>query len=251
MRKNLNKLMYLPLSFCLLFLSGCTVIDYVSNAFVGMIVGFFALIGVWYVFWPVMIAGFFTIGWLTSDIDNDHPIMGFLSLLIYLVIIRYSGNFDFITHIKSAPTLFAIFAALYLVGGFVHTSVRSHSEGRKLRVNYLKTRDDLMKKHNLHGMDAWLTYLSNNPDKDIVKPENKISKTKLFVWFIFWPYCAVWFLLKDIIIETLKKIHRYLSNFYNALFQKGAGEAFTDFEAAEALRNKVTENKSEQLTTEN
>ncbi len=164
---------------------------------------------------------------LFTFIDNDDGVMATGTLLAFLLLMQYFGDFKVFSYIKLQPLMAIKWALFYFSAGTLWSIAKWWFHVRNERDHYDEKKKRFLDSHDEKGPNIPTALKGRWKDIAPDKPSAAKSKDKIIRWMTFWPWSAVWTIINDPIKKLFKTIYRNIQS----LLQKIADSAFEGTEA--------------------
>lgn len=239
----MNKFIKWLFPFCCMFLlAGCSLTDAVGS-FMAEVFGYigviFTVVGLWYIFWPVIGILFFWIGYMVNDTDgcyNDHPVGLFFLLLAFFGLIQITDRLDIIGFITGGFFNFVLSVGGYLGIGLIWSIIKVYLAGRDKAKEFSKRKEDFLSKEG-NNEEAWYKLLGD-PSFHNPKPDMTTNDLPKKTWLVYWPFSLFDFFLHDFVRRFVDFIVRICKDVYRYVYEKSMGSVLAEYRIAEDIRKK-------------
>jgi hypothetical protein len=218
----------------LFLLSACGQITLGETNF---IVSFFALVGAWYLFWPITIILVLIISWCTDDNDS-HPLAAIISLSIFIFIVQGTQNIELFTFVKENIFLSFAYILAYAAIGTVWSFIKLYFHGIKIKDKHNEQKENFLR-YNNNDESKWIKQLDEH-----IKPNFLNAKPRIKTWIAYWPFSVFWFFAHDIINRICNTIYKLLKNSYQKVFNSAISDVLADYEKVKTINNQNLKTKN-------
>jgi hypothetical protein len=185
---------------------------------------FFIVGGIW--FWLLSIVALILLFW---EIHEDKPIVGLITIGLYLGLIHLFGDASLPSTVSASPWVLYLGLPLYFAAGVVWGLIKWALYVNRHAIEYKRTRHGFLISKSKHPCLAGIKitedtmvppelrsewrggrYTSNS------RPSARANKWKIITWMCYWPLSMIWSALD----EPWRYIYEALSNIFQKISDK-------------------------------
>lgn len=191
-----------------------------------MLTTFFIVGGIW--FWLLSAIVIVLLLW---EVHRDRPILGLITVGLYLGMIHLFGDASLPSTINTSPWILYMGIPIYFLAGAIWGVTRWVLFVNRNAIEYKKYRKDFLTDRKNHPSLSGVTITEDTlvPEElrekwarrhnSFERPSARNNKWKIITWMCYWPFSMVWF--------AIDEPWRYIYDALSSMFQKISNKIYS------------------------